>query len=593
MPADRRRWPFGLAGALLAGVSLAAWAGGAAAQSAPGATGAGATGAGATGAGAGATGAPGAGARGPGGAAEAVGAAETGIYAPTAPDMRIGGFFGLPFGSERMLPDGGTGQAYSLVPSLTLRATATDNVNLSATNPQHNIFFDVVPAIIATADTDRLQGRFGYTPLLRYYTRDTNSNQWNNIFFGAGTATLLPDRVFLDLRASGTVQAISGGFAPGSTPATAQNNLAQTYSFQATPYVVHRFGGAATAVAGYSLQYSQQQGNAQSLTPGGTPFFVPLEFTSNTGFAAVRTGEDFGRLAMEARGTATAYTGTGMFDGAHRGIALLEARYAITPNIAVLAQGGYESQYYATTPDYEVNEPVWAVGVLLRPGPDSMLALRYGHRDGFDSFSLEGSLALGGRTRLVGSYSDQLSVALRNPADLLSTTTVDRYGNPVDSVTGAPALPLSSGNFTTLQSGLFRAKRANAFVVQSFDRDTISLGLTYVDQVPIAASPGTVQTNQTSLYGTATWSHALTPRATLIGTLQYGVSESGNTNARSTLFLASAMVTYQFTERLYGTLQYMVTNRDTDAQAVTGTNFGGSAGNALQNQVIAMLRQTF
>ena len=514
-----------------------------------------------------------------------------GVPGTPAP-VRLGGFFGFPFAGTAAPVAGAGASGWNITPSLTLRLRGTDNRFLTTRDRQADLITDVIPGLAVTADTERVQGRLNYAPTFQFYASDPGERRFNQFFNGAAVAAVVPGSLFLDLRGLARTQAISGGFAPeGQDVTTRRRNLARTYNFQATPYYVHRFGGTATALAGYAFQYAEQQGTAQAAAPGTLPFFRPQEFTSHTGFAAVRTGEDFGRLAFEARVSGTTYIGTGIFDGARRNIGTVEARYAVLRGVAVLGEIGYEDLRYATAVPFRVNEPVWAVGVRLDPGPDSVIFARYGHREGFNSAALDASVALSGRTRLIASYSDRLGVSIQRGVDLLSTTSVDEYGNAVDTQTGAPALLPVGNSFLALQSGLFRIKRARVSLAQTWPQDTVTLTLSHEDRRPVAAAPNTVALAQRGTYGTVTWAHALALRTTTVATVQYGRVESTSLGTKANVFLASAGLAYQFSPTLFGSLQYMLTNRETGlSEAAIGLQTGTTT---VQNMVLATLRQLF
>jgi hypothetical protein len=129
---------------------------------------------------------------------------------------------------------------------------------------------------------------------------------------------------------------------------------------------VHRFGTLATARVGYSLQYSDQSlGNSQDVRNSGQQAarsgFASSEFTAHQLYAIVRTGPDFGRVALEGAVDSTDYVGNGVLRGAYRRTASLEGRYAITRGVSVLAQGGYEQQRFGGTPGIRVDGPIYAV----------------------------------------------------------------------------------------------------------------------------------------------------------------------------------------------------------------------------------------
>ena len=419
-----------------------------------------------------------------------------------------------------------------------------------------------------------------YAPTAHIYASNSDQSRLDQIGNGQVLAVLVPGALFLDARGSALVQSATGGVAPGSNQPVARGNQVQLYNFQISPYLLHRFGSAATAQIGYVLQYSEQEGSTQSLPGQRTPFFTGQNFLANRGYATVRSGEDLGRLALQGTVDGTAYTGTGVYDGAHRFLSTLEARYAVLPTIAVLAEGGYEDLRFAGLSPFQVSGPVWSVGARLTPGPDTLVIARYGRRDGFNAFSLDASVAIGGRTQLFANYQERLSTRIGTTQDLLSTTTLDALGNPVDSQTGAPVL--YANTFFPVQSGLFRTKRGSVVIRQTWPRDSISLSVQYQDQTPVSVVPGTQSFPQTSTIGSLSWGHELTPRTTAIATVQYGRTTSSATPA-SDLFSITGGLIHRFTERLTGSFQVSWARRSSDL----------AANDYSQAIILAGLRQSF
>ncbi len=204
-------------------------------------------------------------------------------------------------------------------------------------------------------------------------------------------------------------------------------------------------------------------------------------------------------------------------------------------------------------------------------------------------------LALGGRTRLFANYSERLSSSAQRAADLLSTTTVDALGNPVDSLTGAPVLQPFADNFFGTQSGLQLVRQGNVTISQTWPRDTIFLTAGYQRLTSVAAAPGAVNFAQTGYTASIGWGHALTPQTTITAALQYGWQErsgpgttQGATPAQGTtsgsVYGGSISIGTQLTPGLIAFAQYGIISRQ---------DFTSGSGRAVQNTILVGLRQTF
>ncbi|WP_158537157.1 TIGR03016 family PEP-CTERM system-associated outer membrane protein [Humitalea rosea] len=482
-------------------------------------------------------------------------------------------------------PPGLSAEGWSLTPSIAAQVLATDNVDLTVRDRRSELITTFTPGLLLSLDTARVQGIANYAPNLTFYGSDSDQNRIDHRFNGQFLATLVPDALFLDLRGAAAVQAVSGGYAPEGSPAVNRNDQVQTTSFQLSPYFVHRFGGIGTMQLGYALQHVTQDSNGTgsgALTPTGQRFFSDQDFTAHEVYAIGRTGEEFGRLALESRISSTEYDGTGILDGAYRRIATVETRYVIIRPVAALVEVGYEQQRYNGTPPVDINEPVWSVGARLTLSPESRITAKFGHHDGFDSAVLDAVVALGGRTTLYANYAERLTTSAQRAADLLSTTTLDPLGNPIDIATGAPVAQPFANSFMGAQSSLMRIRRGSVSISQIWPRDIFTLSLSREERRPVSVETGTTAFSQTGNSGSLTWSHALTEATTAIGYGQYGTFDSPGRGSGN-VFTVSASLATELAPGLSGVLTYMMTNRGDDI----------ASGRAVQNVVLVGLRQTF
>ncbi|MFH5925469.1 TIGR03016 family PEP-CTERM system-associated outer membrane protein [Roseomonas xinghualingensis] len=496
-----------------------------------------------------------------------------------APEVRLGAF-GFPL-YLREPPSVDSGKPWEVNFSLGAQLLATDNVSGTKSDRQADFITAFTPTVQASADTAWLRGTLTYAPLAQIYAVDSSQNRLDHNLNAQAVAVLVPQTAFLDARAFATTRTITGGYAPEGTALTDRSNLAQSFGTQISPYLVHRFGSLATLQVGYAFQYGVQDGDDAFLPDTSQPYFTQQEFTAHEGFAVLRSGDDFGRLGFEATIDGTKYSGTGVLDDAHRNFATVELRYAVFRNIAALVEGGYEDQKYGGVPPLQISGPIWAVGMRLTPVPDSTIIVKYGRRNGFNSPFLAANFPVGARTRISASYSDTLSTDLGRDQNVLTTSEVDPWGNPVDATTGAPLF--YSGSFLALQSSLFRVRRFTASISQSWPRDTFTFSILDEDQSPVSVAPGTLAFSQRGTSGSLIWAHELTPRATTVSYLEYGRYKSPVAAGSGDVFTASAALRYSFSESLVGTLQYILTNRGSDSP----TNRG------LQNIILAGLQKTF
>lgn len=521
----------------------------------------------------------------------------------------------------------GPARAVTVTPSLGVEVAATDSLAEGRGGRRggsrgggggSDLFLNLSPAVLVTAQAARVNGVLNYAPRARLHARSGDQDRLDQVFNGQALAALVPDALYLDLRGSGAVTSASGGFAPETTPALDRADRVQTTSFQVSPYAVRRFGGLATAQVGYALQRVDQGDGAGRLGGGGpadrdarSPFFRPQSYTAHEVYANARTGEDFGRLGLAARLGATAFDGTGVLDGARRASAAVGADYALTRSVAVLGEVGYEDQRYGGLPPVRIAGPTWSAGLRLAPTPESAVTARYGRRDGFESASLDGSVALGGRTRLAASYGETLTSSARRAGSSLTSFGLDAAGTPVDLATGAPSLLAEANPFLGVQSSLFRLRSARVSLSRRWTpRDAVTLALSREEQDPVSSPAGLPVAARRGASASVTWTRDIAPGTTGAAYLQYGRTETGAARllgpappgspaaplpaalraARSgDVVSAGLSLSREVGPGLVATLRYVGTVRD------DGATFDGRGGDgrATRNLVVAGLRQTF
>jgi uncharacterized protein (PEP-CTERM system associated) len=512
-----------------------------------------------------------------------------------APAVRLNaqGFpVGLPPGEPEV-----DSRRFRFTPSLGGTVIATDNVDDTPRNRKADLLTVLSPGILVSADTPRLAALLSYQPSAVFYARESDQNRINHIGNGQMVATLIPEALFLDIRGSASIQPVLGRQASESGSLAGRSGQVQSISYLISPYYVQRFGSLATARIGYSMQYGRQglSNSDAADRVAGTNLtaaqlgFANNEFTAHQVYAVIRSGPDFGRFAFEAGLDSTDYVGTGVLDGAYRRLASLEGRYAVTRDLFVLAEGGYESQRYAGTPGLQISGPIYSIGLRYNILEDGFIIARYGRRDGFNSASLDASVPVGGRTRVVARYSERLTTTAGRTSDLLATTTLDELGNPIDLATGLPATTGFTGSILGVQSSLFRSRTATASIVQSWPRDVFALTVSQEEQTPLSVVQGVISNPQKATSGSFVWSHSLTERTASTAFLQFGRFESG-VLGNGTFGSVSLSLQHEFQPRLSGTIQLATTVRSNEQGS--GRNEQGS-GRSVQNRLLLSLRQTF
>jgi uncharacterized protein (PEP-CTERM system associated) len=494
------------------------------------------------------------------------------------------------FWQPQLLPDFGPGrppagappQPFSLRPALEVQGAYTDNVRNSSTNKQSDFYTTIIPTISAAADTLNLVGAITYAPRARFYLDTTSQNRVDHFLRGQGTATLVQDRLFVDFSAVADARSVFGDFGGFDEAPDSDNNQVQSTSYRVAPYFVHRFGDFAEARIGYTFRQVIQSGDDAFLEGQSQPFFRSTDFISHQGYASLSSGDSWGRLGWALNVSATEFDGDGIYDGAYNRVYAAQARYALTRELSVIVDGGWQEAFYNGVQPFRVEDPIWAVGFRYAPDETGFVSVRYGQYDGDTAWFVRGGIDVGVRTRLFVDVSQRLSNSALLAGDSLSSLRVDALGNLVDNGTGVPAAIAFGSPLQSQQSGLFRVQRASVAVSQTYTRDSLSLGLTREERDPVAVAPGTSAFSQETTSVSLGWTRQINPATTLSTSGRFGISEiEGQGQQQNYSF--NALLARSLTPTLFATLRYEFTSRDIDQ----------AAGRSERNTVVVALRQSF
>jgi uncharacterized protein (PEP-CTERM system associated) len=477
---------------------------------------------------------------------------------------------------EAALADGLT-----FTPVMAGQELATDNVLLTPTNRRSDFVTTLSPGFSITEDGKRLQGTLNYSPSFYYYALTPGQNTIGHNLYGSGTATVVPDLAFVDLRAFAALQPSSPGLTntPFATNALIATNplslgstfnnvstgipaaqLSQDLSFSASPYLARRFGDFGAGELRYT--FSDTRINAPTSPVTAPPGFTAqsLSDRSNEGTASFNTGEKFGpyegRLLLDAAQS----SGTGVLNQASSRVATLDSAYALTPRIAPLLTIGYEQLQFSGFPPTRIDDVVWGFGARLKPSPNATFTVRYGHANGITSPEVEILYNVTARTSLSASYSENLSTITQQIASNLAVSLLDQDHQPIDSRT---LLPLSIVNpILGVQDGLFRNKQFNATVKTDWERDHIAISVLDSNNVIVAQNTPGSGVSQESRGANASWSHNLTVNSTSnIGVGFFRFIFASPSNSTANLFSTSASISYSMNTSLTGSVGYSFLDR--------------------------------
>ena len=456
---------------------------------------------------------------------------------------------------------------FTVTPALTIQEMFNDNIFQTETNRRADLITLISPSLTVGANTPRLNLSLTYAPTLEYYARTHSQDGIIQQLFGVGSLVVVPDTLFVNARVFATVAPTNGGLVGGGlgAPLTAgpafgggpqtlsRQGRTQIYGASVSPYLMHRFGDFGTGTLGLTLD----QTYTSSTGGGGSANASTAEAN-----AQFQSGSYFGRIQDTLSLTASRTTGTGALNGSQQESVTNQLGYALTRQLQVFGRLGWENityGAYAGGAGTHINDAIWGFGGTYEPNPDSSITLSYTHQQGTTGIEAQAHYAVTARTVLTASYSHSLQTNLQYVATQLGQAAVGPNGQPILGPNGAPLILVYSA--LGVQNTLYRTDTLQVGVTTLLDRDTISLNVDQVTETAVSSTAAAGGLSQDVTTGTATWTRALSERATLSASFTYGTGTVGTAGGAQDLLSASGTFNYVISRTLTGTATYQYYRR--------------------------------
>lgn len=489
------------------------------------------------------------------------------------------------------LPDFGTSPGWSFTPRLGIQETFTDNI-MQVHSPRRWDFTTAVsPDFLLSGNTQRVQMRFDYAPVLIVNARTGSQNALNQQLNGSATVTAIDDLAFVDVRALSGIQSTRGAAGAGGTigagegggltagsgvglggvgqNGSGRQDSLQTVSVGISPYLLKQFGDIGTVKLGYSVNLSQSSsingfnylpfptgrgGRSQNLmTTEQTARYTSgdflddfqnvfnLDFSQSTSTGQVGTATGTGSILASSAATRSS-----------RQILSDSLNYALSRSITLTATLGHEQITYSGSNGLAVNDLTWSVGGTYTPNLNSSLTISYGHQEGEETITFSGRYQLSARTAITASYSDTLGTQLENLQRQLNQGAVNSSGSFVNAQTGGQLF--GSTNAAPVQPGVFHFKTLTSTITTQLNRDTVSLTLNTSNQVSAggtSAVQASTQTNGLSIQ----WTHDLKPDLRLVTSSSYNAINGGIAGSSQSIAFNTSLI-YTLSQSLSASARY-------------------------------------
>lgn len=309
--------------------------------------------------------------------------------------------------------------------STELRETFSDNIDLDPDGQDKSaLTTELVPGVTIRSKSARVTAALDAFPILRHQTAGSDEGLTvAGDLSGLGTVEALEDLFFIDAQASISQQILS------SRQAASTSNQEVVQVYRVSPYLQNRFGGIAEGEARYRLSQVLIGGQEG---PGATS-----DSTTQSLNLSLDSGADFNRLRWSVNASGS-FESRPDDDDVTRGEADIEAEYAFSRSISVLAAAGYQFLDDSNAAN-DIEDPTWRVGFRWRPGPRTDLRASYGQRDDAQSARVEFRYNVTSRSSITASYAEVLETSQERLVRNVSVIELDAESDQfTDPQTGLP-----------------------------------------------------------------------------------------------------------------------------------------------------------
>ncbi len=450
---------------------------------------------------------------------------------------------------------GSGGRGFYIVPTFSANATLTNNVNLSATDKESDLIIGVSPGIQMGGQSGRVRGFLNYALTGNFYARNDDSSSFTNFLNASVNAEAVENWLFIDANASISQQFISPFGTQSPNVGLNNSNRTEVTTVNVAPYVQGQIAGQVNYV-GRAFYTFTDSGTSQAAN--STVWGALLGFDSTTRWSRLSWGLDFTYREAKFSGQRSE------FDQLN----VLSLNYAVTPELRVSVRGNVETSNL-TTFDTETTSG-WGGGLRWTPSPRTNLVLEYDQRvfgnSHLFSFDYRTPRTVWAISNRQGLSTGQFNSGRGNPGspfDLLFAQFAAIEPDPVaraqlvNNFLRANGIdPNSALNTGYLPNQVVLERRQEGSVSWLGQRSTVIFNVYQTQSENVAAAaldPNDPFSGGNTIKwrgASATWSHRLTPRATL------SVSGSGQRTTQdfgdqeTTLWTGMAMWSNQVAQRV-------------------------------------------
>lgn len=315
---------------------------------------------------------------------------------------------GLLIGQEGT-PQGSAPSGWQITPSISLRESYTDDVDLDLTLPQSDFVTTTTVGVTALRDGPRFELDLNYALNHLYYPSLDDDEFRHNLQLTSQTEAVR-DLFFIDLAAGVNQQFIDRRDAFTTVDAARSSNRATVSVINVNPYLQHRVGGNfATVRTGYNYSYLT---SAQNTPLGGINLGTNSAQFHSADFV-VNSGTRFNRFTWNWNNTAQFQSTAGAND-LDVYSTVLTLNYQLVREIGVFGSTGYTKRTGDFNNAISFDGAIWRIGTTLTPGPRTNVTISYGKEFFADTWDVDAAYQITPNLSITGEYNDRYQTFAQN-----------------------------------------------------------------------------------------------------------------------------------------------------------------------------------
>lgn len=260
-------------------------------------------------------------------------------------------------------------------PKISLSERYSDNITLSAVNPESSFMTEVTPGFNLSHKGGRVSLSVDYGLQALLYSYDGDSNSFGNQLFANFKSELIEDRFYLDADARITQQNTKLTGATGSGSYNVTGNRSETRSVSITPAWRTKITNSAQFDARWQLSYSNSDSGAIS---GTVDSVLGLNLTSGSVFNSVPWSLSYRLQNNDGVASANRYSSLSGSLG-----------YVLSPKTRLNLTVGNDSNNGSTVGFNRASGINWGLGLNWNPSARTGFGVTVGHRYSGNSYGLD------------------------------------------------------------------------------------------------------------------------------------------------------------------------------------------------------------